>query len=269
MKNNMVDEEKGNYAPVNGLNIYYETYGKGEPLILLHGGVNATETFEPLLPTLAKNRQVMAVHLQAHGNTLDIDRPLSFELMADDIVALMKYLDIKKADIMGYSLGGGVSLQIAIRHQDMVRRLVTVSTPVKRDGWYPEVLEGMAQMNPETAKFMKQTPLYGLYPKVNWETLFTKLGNLLRQDYDWSQEVASIKSHIMIAFADADAVRMKHIKEFFALLGGGLRDAGLDGSGRPTSQLAIVPGASHYNICSFPVLADLVVAFLDASIPDE
>jgi pimeloyl-ACP methyl ester carboxylesterase len=258
---------EGNYASVNGLNLYYEIHGSGEPLILLHGGVGASEMFDPVLPELAKRRQVIAVHLQAHGRTVDIDRPLRFELMADDIAALLKHLGIERADIMGYSLGGGVALQTAIRHPNVVRKLMFISTPFKRYGFYPEVLENMAQMGPEAAKFMKQSPLYQLYPDADWAVLFTKLGDLLRQDYDWSKDVAALKAPTMLVFADADAIRAAHVMEFFRLLGGGQKDAGLDGSGRPTAQLAILPGFTHYTILSFPALAAVITPFLDAPMP--
>jgi pimeloyl-ACP methyl ester carboxylesterase len=223
--------------------------------------------FGPNLPALAANRQVIAVELQGHGHTSDIDRPLSFEAMSDDIAALMKYLGIAQADVMGYSLGGGVALQIAIRHPQSVRKLVVVSAPFKRDGFYPEVLAAMAQMGPSGVNGMKQSPLYQLYPNVNWPVLFTKLGDLLRKEYDWSKDVAAIKAPTMIVFADADAVRTAHIIEFFSLLGGGKKDAGLDGSGRPVSQLAILPGLTHYNISSSPALATAVTPFLDAPMP--
>ena len=139
---------KSGYAPVNGLKLYYEIHGTGEPLVLLHGGVVGIATFGPNLGALSEKRKVIAVELQGHGRTADIDRPLSFEAMADDIAALMKYLAIEKTDVMGYSLGGGVALQIAIRHPELVRKLVVVSAPCKRDGWYPEVLAGMVQMGP-------------------------------------------------------------------------------------------------------------------------
>jgi pimeloyl-ACP methyl ester carboxylesterase len=145
--------------------------------------------------------------------------------MADDIQALMNHLGIEWADILGYSLGAGVALQTAIRYPDMVRKLVVISAPVRRDGWYPEVLENMALMGPGTAKFMEQSPLYQFYPTTDWAVLFTKLGNLARLDYDWSKDVAAIRSPVMIVFADADAVRTAHVMEFFALLGGGRRDA--------------------------------------------
>jgi pimeloyl-ACP methyl ester carboxylesterase len=142
----------GRYASVNGLEMYYEIHGTGRPLILLHGGVGAIEMFGEVLGLLAEDRQVVAVDLQAHGRTADIDRPLSFESMADDIAALIEHLGFEKADVMGYSLGGGVALQTAIRHPEVVRKLVVVSTPFKRDGWYPEILAGMGQMGPEAAE---------------------------------------------------------------------------------------------------------------------
>ena len=156
----------GNYAEVNGLNMYYEIHGSGEPLILLHGGVGAIEMFGEVLPVLAEGRRVVAADLQAHGRTADIDRPLSYETMAEDVAALIGHLGLGKADVMGYSLGGGVALQTAIRHPEVVRKVVLVSTPFKRDGWYPEILAGMGQLGPEAAEPMKQTPMCQLYAGV-------------------------------------------------------------------------------------------------------
>jgi pimeloyl-ACP methyl ester carboxylesterase len=236
---------------------------------MLHGGVGASEMFGPTLPALAAGRLVLAVHLQAHGRTADIDRPLSFELMADDISAMMKYLRFEQADILGYSLGGGVALQVAIRHPEVVRKLVVISTPVKREGWYPEVLKGFDQMGPEAARYMDQSPLFQLYPDVKWTNLFTKLGELMRQDYDWSKEVAATRLPMLLTFADADAIRTAYIAELFALLGGGQRDAGMDGAGRPAAQLAILPGQTHYDIAISPNLAAVISRFLDAAMPKD
>jgi pimeloyl-ACP methyl ester carboxylesterase len=255
------------YAPVNGLQLYYAIHGTGQPLVLLHGGVGAMEMFGNVLPLLARDRQVIGVDLQAHGRTADVDRPLRFETMADDIAGLLAYLRIERADLMGYSLGGGVALQTAVRHPASVRKLVVVSTPFKRDAWYPEVLTAMAAMGPATAEPMTQSPLSQLYPNVDWTVLFTKLGDLLRKEYDWSNEVAAIKAPTLLAFADADAVRTTHVIEFFGLLGGGLRDAGVDGSARPPVQLAVLPGLTHYDISSSPTLATVVAPFLDATTP--
>lgn len=259
----------GKFAPVNGLQLYYELHGSGDALVMLHGGVGASEMFGSNLAALAADRQVIAVHLQGHGRTADIDRPLSYELMADDISAMLKYLRIERADILGYSLGGGVALQTAIRHPEMVRKLVLISTPSKREGWYPEVLQGFDQMGPEAARHMDQSPLYRLYPDVKWAKLLGKLGELMRQDYDWTKEAAALRMPTLLAYADADAIRLEHILEFFALLGGGQRDAGLDGSLRPASRLAILPGQTHYDIGLSPALAAVIRPFLEAAMPRE
>jgi len=265
-------DAKGNYASVNGLNLYYEIHGAGEPLILLHGGVGAIQMFGEVLPSLAQNRRVVAVDLQAHGRTADIDRELRFELMAGDIAALIKHLGIEEADVMGYSLGGGVALRTAIQHPEVVRKLVLVSTPFKRDGWYPEILAGMGQMGPQVAEPMKQTPMYQLYASIapkpeDWPVLLTKLGELLRQDYDWSNEVAAIKAPTLLVVGDADSVRTAHAVAFFELLGGGKVDAGWDGSGMSNARLAILPATTHYNIYSSPQLSAVVAPFLDAPMP--
>ncbi len=268
----MTTPPKTGYAPVNGLKMYYEIHGTGEPLIVLHGGLESTEIFDQMLPSLSSTRQVIAVDLQAHGRTADIDRPMSFEAMADDIAALMKYLGIEKADVLGYSLGGGTALQTTIRHPAIVRKLVVVSSACKRDGWYPEVLAQIAQMGPGTAEQLKQTPLYQQYASIahkpaDWPLLITKVSDLLKKDYDWSKEVAAIRAPALLVFGDADAVRTAHAVEFFELLGGGKKDAGWDGSGMSNARLAILPGVTHYNILSSPALALVVTQFLDAPIP--
>jgi pimeloyl-ACP methyl ester carboxylesterase len=259
---------KTGYAPVNGLKMYYEIHGAGEPLILLHGGVGSTEMFNEILPSLSSTRQVITVDLQAHGRTADIDRPLRYEAMADDIAALIKYLGFPKADVMGYSVGGGVAMRTAVQHPESVRKLVVVSATFKADGWYPEIRAGMAQMGAGAAEPMKKTPMYQMYARIanpaDWPTLLTKLGDLLRKDYDWSEDVAAIKAPTLLVFGDADAVRTAHAVQFFELLGGGKRDAGWDGSGMSTARLAILPGVTHYTIFSSPTLASTITPFLDA-----
>lgn len=261
---------QGKYASVNGLNLYYETHGgKGTPLVLLHGGLGMLGMYGQLLPTLAEKRQVIGVDLQGHGHTADIDRPFSFEQFGDDVAALMKYLGLGAADVMGYSLGGGAALQTAIRHPASVRKLILVSIPFKSDGWHPEVRAGMNSLNADAAKMMAGSPPHQGYinsaPKPeNWASLVTKTGQLISQDYDWSKSVAGIKSPTMIAFGDADAIRPEHVVEFFELLGGGKKDAGWDRSGMPKSSLAILPGTTHYDIFASPLLAFVATAFLDA-----
>ncbi len=267
-----IAKAKGKYANVNGLKMYYEVHGKGQPLILLHGGLGLIGMYEQLLPTLAETRQVVGVELQGHGHTADIDRPFSFEAMADDVAELVKHLGLAKTDICGYSLGGAVALQTVIRHPDLARKVIIVSAPFKRDGWYPEVRAGMKSMNADAAKAMVGSPMQQAFahaaakPDEGWTTLVTKMGQLFSQDYDWSKGVAAIKSSTMIVVGDADSIRPEHGVEFFALLGGGKKDAGWDGSGMSNARLAVLPGTTHYNIFSSPMLPPIITNFLDAPI---
>jgi pimeloyl-ACP methyl ester carboxylesterase len=237
-------------------------------LILLHGGLGSTEDFADILPVLSQGHRAIAVDLQAHGRTGDIDRPMSADAMADDIAALMKYLGIEKADVMGYSLGGAVALRTAVRHPKVVRKLVLVSTPFCHDGWYPELSAAMAQLGAGAAELMKQDPLYQAYSRVapkpaDFPVLPAKVGDLIRQDYDWSKDVAGITSPMLLVFGDADAVRPEHMVRFFELLGGGKKDGGLDGSGISNARLAILPGRTHYNIFSSAALASTAASFLE------
>lgn len=265
---------KTGYAPVNALRLYYEIRGRGEPLVLLHGGLGSTDMFAPIIPSLSNCHQVIAVDLQGHGRTADIERPLSIEALADDVAALLKYLGIERADIMGYSLGGGVALRIAVQHPNVVGKLVLVSAAFKRDGWYPEIQAGMSQIGPAAAEPMKQTPMHKMYATVaprpgDWPVLLTKMGELLRKDYDWSKDVAAIKAPTLLVFGDADAVRTAHAIEFFELLGGGKKDGGWDGSGISSARLAILPGLTHYTIFSSPALVAMVTPFLGGPAPQS
>ncbi len=263
---------QGNYAPVNGLDLYYEIHGTGEPLVLLHGGFGTTSMFEAILPQLAAKYQVITVDLQAHGRTADIDRPIRSESMGDDIAALIKHLGCTQANVMGYSMGGAAALRTAIQHPALVKKLVVVSVPCKRNGWYPDVVASMKQMNNTAAAFMKETPMYQAYISVapqpeNFPILCDKMGDLLRQDYDWSAEVAALKIPTLLIFGDADGVSPAHAAEFFGLLGGGQKDGSWDRSGMSNSQLAILPNTTHYDIFYSPALVPTVIPFLDAPMP--
>lgn len=270
----MTSLDTGKYASVNNLKMYYEVHGTGQPIVMLHGGFGVVGMFEQLISQLAKTRQVIAVELQAHGHTADIDRPFSFEFMADDIAALLFHLKFSNVDILGYSLGGGVALQTAIRHPELVRKLVAVSAPCKSNGWYTEVLTGMRSITAEVADTWVGSPMYQAYISVapkpeDWKTLAEKTGRLLGQEYDWSKDVARMRSPTLIVIGDADSVRTAHAVEFFELLGGGKKDAGWDGSGMSNSQLAILPATTHYNILSSPLLASTVIKFLEMPMPEE
>src|SRR5262249_11241236 len=156
----------GQYADVNGINLYFETHGTGRPLILLHGGLGSGEMFGPVLPALGERHQVIAVDLQGHGRTADIDRPLAIRLMAADIAALIGHLGLDQPDIVGYSLGGGVALHTAAKYPAKVRRLVAASANIRRDAIYPEMLAQQGQVSAAAAEFMKDTPMYQLYLRV-------------------------------------------------------------------------------------------------------
>jgi len=265
------------YAPIRGLKMYYEihtaqAHGDSVPLILLHGGVLSTDSFSGLIPTLSANREVIAIDLQAHGRTADIDRPMSCEAMADDIASLLDFLHVQQADVLGYSLGGAVALRFAIQHPGMIRKLVVVSTTFRKDGWYPEVQAAMSR--PMPAEMMKRSPLYQTYARVaprpqDWEVLLTKLQQLLSKDYDWSAEVRNLKGPVLLIFGDADAIRPEHQVEFFQLLGGGKKDAGWDSAGMADSRLAILPATTHYNMMASPGLSTIATQFLDAPMPEK
>ena len=264
----MKASDPGQYASVNGLQLYYEIHGEPHgkvPLVLLHGGVGGIAMFGPNLGTLAQRRRLIAVELQGHGRTADIDRPLRYEHMADDIAALLTTLEIERADIMGYSLGGGVALQTVIRHPEKVRRLVIISRQFKSTGFFPEVQAAFEHMGPDTGAPVERSPLAQMYPRVNWRTLFAKVGEMERARYDWSADIAKITVPVLLVFADADSITPAHMVEFWQLLGGGLRDAGLDGSLRPAGrELAILPGTTHYNVLATDAVARLAIPFLDS-----
>jgi pimeloyl-ACP methyl ester carboxylesterase len=260
----------GQYADVNGINLYYETHGTGRPLILLHGGLGSGEMFGPILPTLA-GRQVITVDLQGHGRTADIDRPLDIRFMADDIAALVDHLGLEKPDLVGYSLGGGVAFQIAVKYPDKVGKLVMASAHIRRDAIPAEMLAQQGQMSAAAAEFMKDTPMYQLYQQVaprpeDFGRLLDKIGEALSKDFDYTEEVRGLLMPTLIVAADADMAPPSHYVEIFKLLDGGLRDGGWMGEGRPKGghALAILPGLTHYNIFASPLFAEATVAFLDA-----
>jgi pimeloyl-ACP methyl ester carboxylesterase len=253
-----------NFADVNGQHIFYSVHGAGKPLVLLHGGINP-DSFGSNLAELAKGRQVIAVHLQAHGRTPDTNRPLRCETLGDDVAALIGHLKLGKADVMGYSLGSDVALQTAIRHPDVVDRLVLVSGTMRKDGSYPEVVAAFDQLEANAAMIgasVKASPLGQAYPDVDWTKLFSKVGDLTKRPFDWSADVAKVRARTLLVFADADSIRPEHMVEFWKALGGGQRDAGIDGSLRSANQFAIVPNTTHYTLVVEPTLPQIVERFL-------
>jgi pimeloyl-ACP methyl ester carboxylesterase len=260
----------GQHANVNGINLYYEVHGKGRPIVALHGGLGSTEMFESVMPRLSAHHQVITPDLQGHGRTADIDRPLDIRSMADDIAALIDHLQLVKPDVVGYSLGGGVALQVAVRHPDKVGRLVLVSANVRRDAIPAEMLAQQGQVTAAAAEFMKDTPMYQVYHRVaprpeDFPKLLEKIGAYMAKDFDFSEEVRGLQMPTLIMAADADMAPPSHYVEVFKLLDGGQRDGGWMDEGRPKGghALAILPGLTHYNIVYSPLFAETALAFLD------
>jgi pimeloyl-ACP methyl ester carboxylesterase len=261
----------GGYVSVNGLEMYYEIHGTGQPLVLLHGAFSAIGTsFGELLPSLAERRQVIAFEMQAHGRTADIDRPLSYEQMADDTAAALEQLGIEKADFFGYSMGAFIALQIAIRHPDVVRKLVLASVTYNLGGVHPGLMEGLADMKPE---MMYGSPWHEEYTRIapnpeDFATLFAKKTQMDRNLKDVPAEfIESIEAPTLLIIGDSDLVRPEHAVEMFRLLGGGV--FGDTPAGLPSSQLAVLPGTSHVTLVSrADLLLSIIPPFLDAPMPE-
>lgn len=260
----------GQYAVVNGINLYYERHGAGSPIILLHGGLGSGEMFGPILPAFTEHHEVILVDLQGHGRTADVDRPLDVRTMADDIAALIDDLSLDRPDVVGYSLGGGVAWQLAFRHPEKIRRMVTASANITRRAIYPEMLAQQQQVSAAAAEFMKETPMYELYQRVaprpeDFPRLLDKIGQAMAVDFDFTEEVRAVGVPTLVIAADCDMAPPSHYVEVFALLGGGQRDGGWMAEGRPEGghQLAILPGSTHYDLFMSPLFATAAVSFLD------
>ncbi len=257
------------YVSVNGLNMYYEIHGTGQPLVLLHGAFSAIGTsFGKLLPGLAQTRQVIAFELQAHGRTADIDRPLTIEGLADDVAAALPQLGIEKADVFGYSMGASVALHLAIRHPEVLHKLVLASVTYNLSGVHPGLMDGFGEMKPE---MMFGSPWHEEYMQIapqreNFAALFEKKTQMDRQLRDLSDEtIRAITAPTLLILGDSDLVRPEHAVEMFRLLGGGV--FGDLPAGLPNSQLAVLPGTSHVTLVDrADWLVPMIHAFLDAPV---
>ncbi|MEP7293986.1 MAG: alpha/beta hydrolase [Chloroflexota bacterium] len=251
------------YASVNDLEMYYEIHGTGAPLVVVHGSFMSTGTMSGLVQPLAATRQVIAVDLQAHGRTADRDLPLNYAQMADDVAALLDVIGVGKADVFGYSMGGAVAQQVAIRHPERVNKLVLLSTAFSLDGWYPEVIAGIAQITPQV---FAGSPIESEYQRIapqpeHFPALVKKVVALNSESFNWSAEIAGLQSPALIMLGDSDGVRPEHAAEMFRLFGGGVFG---DYAGLPKSRFAVLPGATHVTVM-FQVdrLVSMINDFLD------
>jgi pimeloyl-ACP methyl ester carboxylesterase len=255
------------YAPVNGLQMYHEIHGSGgTPLLLLHGGLfNIDLQFGEVLPELALTRQVIAADFQAHGRTGDIDRPLTGADLASDVVGLLEHLGISQVDVFGFSVGGAVALHLAIKHPELVRKVIVSSAAFHPDGVRPENAEAVGQM---TVDMIAGTPMEQEYlaksPNPDkLQDLLDKLGGFDQGFPGWSDEdIRGIAAPTLITVGDCDMVTLEHAVRFLQLRGG---DVNGDFVGVPDSQLAVFPGSTHFfGMSRTPLVLDVVTTFLDA-----
>ena len=256
------------YVPANGVNYYYEVYGRGAPLLLLHGGLGSIEMFGPILPGLAQGRQIIAVDLQGHGRTVLGERPISLLDMGDDMATLLGKLGYDSVDVLGYSMGGGVALRLAVQHPGVVRRLAIVSAPYAQDGFFAEMLPQQAAVGAAMADAMKETPMYKSYVAIaprpqDFPRLLDRMGELMRAPFDWSEDVKQLKGPVLLVYGDHDMIRPEHIVRFYQLLGEGVRDAGWQREHMGKNRLAILPNLTHYEMFMSPALVPTVRPFLD------
>jgi pimeloyl-ACP methyl ester carboxylesterase len=256
-KNTMNERLKPNvtdYAPVNDLHMYYEMYGSGQPLVLLHGGMTTLEDFSLVLPSLARTRQVIAFERQGHGHTADIDRPFSLEQWADDLAALLKYLNIEQSDIFGYSTGGTVALALALRHPTMVRKLVLASAIYNSEGYSPGILEGLKHMKAENLPAIMREMYMKVAPRPqDWEALVEKSAKAATTFTGWQKkEIRTISAPTLVMVGDSDTVRTEHAVELHRLI--------------PHAKLAVLPATDHIAILSQRAewIVEMISEFLNA-----
>jgi pimeloyl-ACP methyl ester carboxylesterase len=259
---------KSGYVPANAIRYYYEIHGSGEPLLLLHGGLGSIDMFGPVLPTLAAHRQVIAVDLHGHGRTALGDRPINYPDMGNDVAIVLKALGYDQVDVLGYSMGSAVGLRLAVQHPGMVRRLVIASGGFSTDAYHPELIPMQAQVGAAMAEAMRETPMYQSYVRVapipeDFPRLLDRMGELMRNRFDWSDDVRKLEMPVMLVFGDADMFRPEHMIQFYQLLGGGLRDAGWMREHISQNRLAILPNRTHYDLFMAPELVTTVMPFLN------
>ncbi|MGZ2475990.1 alpha/beta fold hydrolase [Sinorhizobium medicae] len=253
-------EPAGDRVSVNGMEMYFEVSGEGDPLIVLHGAYMNIPSMGAIIPKLAETHKVYAIEFQGHGRTTDIDRPITYSNLADDVAAFMDAVQIEKADVFGYSMGAGAGLQLAIRHSGKVKKLAAASVAYDAEGWQPEFKAFIPQMSVEMFVNM---PFAEDYRKLaanpdGFPELVRKLIALEKEPMAWEPEVKALKTPVLIITGDADVATLEHSVALFRLLGGGVM--GDMGKPLPASRLAVLPATSHTAVISQP---DLLHAFVE------
>jgi pimeloyl-ACP methyl ester carboxylesterase len=259
-------EPAAGYAPLNGINMYYEVHGSGDPVVLLHGAfMTITNNWDGWISELSKTRRVIAVEMQGHGRTADIARDMTAENFADDVAALLDYLNIPRADLIGYSMGGGVAMQCAVRHPDKVRKVVVISSPFRRDGVVKEGADALKKLTPDLfigspieVEYKKLSPTPEDFPKfIQHMVASSAAGRELDAD-----ELKATPAPMFFIFGDADGIRLEHVAEMFHLKGGGTHG---DLGQRSASRLAILPDTTHVTLMQrSAIIVSMVNDFLDA-----
>jgi pimeloyl-ACP methyl ester carboxylesterase len=269
---------RSGYLPINGLKLYYEVYGelgrtKPAPLLLIPGAFLATDSMKPWAAAFAAKRSVIVFDQQGHGRTADTSRKMSYEQFGDDAAALLRALKVERADVMGYSQGGGVALQLAVRHPTLVNKLVTVSATYRKDGWYPAVSKAIEGMN---AKELVGSPIEGAFKKHTpdpkaFEAYVAKIKTLNGNDQNITDaQMRAISAKTMVIVGDADGVRPEHAVAMFRLRGGGDEEAATTGMLKkvPAARLVILPATSHIAMSGeAKVLEAMVTPFLEDAPP--
>jgi pimeloyl-ACP methyl ester carboxylesterase len=254
------------YAPVNGLKMYYEVHGRGEPVVLLHGAfMTITNNWAGWIDELSKTRKVIAVEMQGHGRTADIPRELSSENLADDVAALLEYLELSRADLIGYSMGGGVAMRVAVRHPDQVRRVVVISSTFRRDGMTQEGLDAIPKL---TAEAFEGSPIEAEYQRLSptpdqFSSFVERMVAAYSKGNDLSaDQLQSTTAPMFFIFGDADGIRLQHVAEMFRLKGGEIHG---DLRPRSESRLAIIPNTTHVTLMQrMSIIVPMVNDFLNA-----
>ena len=256
------------YVAANGADYWFEIHGKGEPLLLLHGGLMWTGAFGPTLTKLAETRRVIGVDLLGHGHTALGNRKIDLADIGRDLAVVLQKLGLQQVDVMGYSFGAGAGMQLAFQHPALVRRLVLVSAPYARNGFFPEMLPQQESVSAAIVDAIKDTPMYKGYAAIaprpqDFPRFLDAMGEHMRKPFDWSASVKQLSMPVMLVYGDSDMIRPEHIVSFYQLLGGGLKDAGWMREHMSKNRLAILPDVTHYEMGTAPTLVATVLPFLN------